>query len=55
MRARLQTMARNQEYQFVCDTDMARRMDRIVTLAGGVILAQDTNLEGVLIRVMKAE
>jgi hypothetical protein len=47
-------MVRNQEYRFVCDADMARRMDRIVTLAGGVILAQETSSEDVVIRVMKA-
>lgn len=55
MRARLQTMTRKQAYQFICDTDTARRMDRVVTLAGGVILAQETSSEGVVIRVTKAE
>ncbi len=55
MRARLETMARSQEYQFICDADMARRMDRVVTLAGGIVQSKDERAEGVLVRVMKAE
>ncbi len=55
MRARLKSMTRSQEYRFICDADMARRMDRLVTLAGGVIRAQDAGPEGVVLRVMKVE
>lgn len=55
MRARLKGMKRGQGYRFICDVDMARRMDRIVTLAGGVIQEQDESSEGVVVRVIKAE
>ncbi len=55
MRARLGKMTRSQEFQFICTADMAGKMERIVSLAGGVIRAKDIQARGTVIRVMKAE
>jgi len=48
-------MARGQEFQFICAADMAGKMDRIVTFAGGVIRLTEQHPEGTVITVMKAE
>lgn len=55
MRARLGEMARGKAFQFICASDMAGKMDRIVTLSGGMIQAKDHRPDGTVITVMKAE
>ncbi len=55
MRARLGKMTRGREFQFICTADMAGKMDRIVTLAGGIIRAKDIQADGTVLTVMKAE
>ncbi len=55
MRARLKTMARSQEYQFVCAEDMVGKIDRVVTFSGGVIQAREIVPEGIVITAIKAE
>jgi hypothetical protein len=48
-------MSRGQEFQFVCSDNMAGKMDRIVTFAGGVIRSKEQHENGTVIMVMKAE
>lgn len=55
MRARLGSMSRGHEFQFICAADMAGKMDRIVTFSGGVIRSKEQRLDGTVISVMKAE
>ncbi len=55
MRARLGRMNRGQEFQFICAEDMAGKMDRVITLSGGVIRSKETLSDGTVITVMKAE
>ena len=55
MRARLQSMARGHEFQFICAAEMAGKMDRVVTINGGVIRSKEKGQEGTIITVMKAE
>lgn len=53
MRARLQSMAEGHEFQFICAADMAGKMDRVVSINGGVIRSKEESLEGTIITVMK--
>jgi len=55
VRARLQSIARGREFQFICTADMAGKIDRVVTINGGVIRSKKEGLEGTIITVMKAE
>lgn len=55
MRARLKKMTGSQEFQFICAPDMAGKMDRVITFAGGVVQAKEVGPEGTVIRVRKAE
>jgi len=55
VRARLGKMVRGHEFQFICSVDMAGRMDRVITINGGVVRSKEHNLEGTVITVMKAE
>jgi len=48
-------MARGKVFQFICASDMAGKMDRIVTLSGGVIQSKEHRSDGTVITVMKAE
>ena len=55
MRARLKQMLRSQEYSFICDAKVAEKIDRIVTIAGGVIKSREKVGEDTVICVMKGE
>lgn len=55
MRARLGKMVRGHEFQFICASDMAGKMDRVVQINGGVIRSRQQSKEGTIITVMKAE
>ena len=55
MRARLKSMSRSQEYQFICGADMAGKMDRVISFAGGVVKNKEVLLEGTVITVRKDE
>ncbi len=55
MRARLQSMVRSQEFSFICDAKVAEKIDRVVTLAGGVIKSREKVGEDTVICVMKGE
>jgi hypothetical protein len=48
-------MVRGHEFQFICSADMAERMDRVITINGGVVRSREHSLEGTVITVMKAE
>lgn len=55
MRARLGELDKGEDFQFICTADMAGKMDRVVTFAGGIIQSKEPRLDGVVISVMKAE
>jgi hypothetical protein len=55
VRARLGKMTRSHEFQFICAADMAGKMDRIITINGGVVRSKEPGPEGTVITVMKAE
>ena len=53
VRARLNSMAVDQEFHFICDNRMAEKIGRIVTLNDGEIFNRDTGLGGVVISLRK--
>lgn len=55
MRARLGNMTRGHEFQFICAADMAGKMDRVVSINGGVVRSKEQRHDGTVIQVMKAE
>ncbi len=55
MRARLKKMVRGHEFQFICASDMAGKMDRVVQINGGMIRSKEQGPDGTIITVMKAE
>lgn len=48
-------MARGHEFKFICAADMAGKMDRVITFAGGVVRSKELRPDGTVITVMKAE
>jgi hypothetical protein len=46
-------MKSEQEFQFICDEKMAQKIDRIIALNGGEILATKTTSDGTAITVRK--
>ena len=55
VRARLGNMARGHEFQFICAADMAGKMDRVISINGGVVRSKEQRPDGTVIQVMKAE
>ena len=55
MRARLNNMVRGHGFRFICDADVAGKMDRVVSFNGGVIQSKEVRSDGTVITVMKAE
>ena len=55
MRARLGKMLRGHEFQFICAADMAGKMDRVISINGGVVRSKEQRLGDTVITVMKAE
>lgn len=55
MRARLQTMLRNEEFSFICGAKVADKIDRVIVLAGGEIRNKKKVGEDTVIRIMKGE
>lgn len=55
MRARLRDLEPGGEFQFVCDSKMADKMERVVSMAGGEIAAKDLHSDGIVIKVSKSE
>ncbi len=55
MRARLDQMKRSEELRCICDADVAGRMDRVITYAGGVVKQKKITENGTEILIMKAE
>lgn len=53
MRARLDSMASGQEFIFLCEGKMAKKMDKVVGLGGGEISERDVRSYGVVISVRK--
>ena len=53
VRARLDNMATNQEFHFLCVEKMGKKMDRIVSLGGGEIFEKDVRSYGVVLSVRK--
>ncbi len=55
MRARLGRMQQGEKFQFICAADMAEKMGRVVSLAGGMIDERKVRPEGTVITVLKAQ
>jgi hypothetical protein len=53
VRARLRKAAAGEQIQFICDTDVAAKMDRVIIFADGKIVQKTKTDEGVVIRVEK--
>ena len=53
VRARLNSMAVDQELRFICDNKMAEKIGRIVTLNDGEIFNREIGLDSVVISLRK--
>ena len=49
MRARLKKMHLGEQVQFLCDDDVASKMDRVITFADGKMVSKTTTDEGIVI------
>jgi len=53
VRARLRQLATGEKIQFICDSDVAGKMDRVIIFADGKMVSRENTHAGIIIVVEK--